>query len=50
MPSDNQDSTKTPSPKKPKATTYPGKNDGRISASKHANMRTGASRPAPMKK
>jgi hypothetical protein len=50
MVSDNEQKTEIPSPKKPKATTYPGKNDGRISASKHANMRTGASRPAPMKK
>jgi hypothetical protein len=47
---DGEDKAPKLSPKKPKATTYPGKNDGRISASKHANMRTGASRPAPMKK
>jgi hypothetical protein len=33
-----------------KPTTYPGKNDGKISASKNAGMRTGASRPGPKKK
>jgi hypothetical protein len=47
---DKVDEAKIPLPKKSKATTYPGKNDGRISASKNANMRTGASRPGPKKK
>ncbi len=47
---DKTDTVNTQLPKKSKATSYPGKNDGRISASNHANMRTGASRPAPMKK
>jgi len=36
-------------PPKAKPTTYPGKNDGRISASKHAGVRQGASRPGPKK-
>jgi hypothetical protein len=31
-------------------TTYPGKNDGKISAFNNAGMRTGASRPGPKKK
>ena len=34
---------------KAKPTTYPGKSDGRIAASKHAGMRQGASRPGPKK-
>jgi hypothetical protein len=50
MVTDKADNAETAVPKKLKITTYPGKNDGRISASKHANMRTGASWPAPMKK
>jgi hypothetical protein len=50
MVSDNEKTTGTPATPKAKPTSYPGKNDGRISASKHAGMRTGASRPAPMKK
>ncbi len=35
---------------KAKPTTYPGKHDGKISASQNAGMRTGASRPGPKKK
>lgn len=51
MVTDSDEKAETPRPPKVKpVTTYPGKNDGSISASKHAGMRTGASRPAPMKK
>lgn len=50
MVADDKDKAKAPAQKTLKTTTYPGKNDGRISASKHAGMRAGASRPAPMKK
>jgi hypothetical protein len=41
---------KPPVNKAKAATSYPGKNDGRISASKNAGMRPGASRPGPKKK
>jgi hypothetical protein len=52
MVAETDDKAKTPPSSKPKgpATTYPGQNDGRISAAKNAGMRNGASRPGPKKK
>jgi hypothetical protein len=50
MVEDSIDKAKGAPQKSVKMTTYPGKNDGRISASKHANIRTGSNRPAPKKK
>lgn len=50
MPDDTKGAAKTPSPPKAVPTTYPGKNDGRISASKNAGIRTGTNRPGPKKK
>jgi hypothetical protein len=49
MANDSNDKAKT-APQKALKTTYPGKSDGRISASKNANIRPGANRPGPMKK
>jgi hypothetical protein len=46
----NEDEKNAITPTKTQPTTYPGKNNGKISASKNAGMRTGASRPGPKKK
>jgi hypothetical protein len=50
MVSDNEKKAGTPTTAKARPTTYPGKNDGRISAAKNAGMRSGASLPGPKKK
>ena len=47
---DDDKEAKKSTAEKAKPTTYPGKNDGKISASKNAGMRAGASRPGPKKK
>jgi hypothetical protein len=50
MNDDTDKKTEAPAPKLRAVTSYPGKNDGRISASKNVGMRPGASRPGPKKK
>jgi hypothetical protein len=50
MTDENDKAKNAPAATKAKPTTYPGKHDGKVSASKNAGMRTGASRPGPKKK